>query len=132
MSAIIGGGIVGIPFSMIHTGIPLGSILILCIAAVSVNAGSLYLHCKDLSPTNVESLYELAFVTMGKYSIYVISSLTVVNYTGGIMIYFLVFGDISASFAKQYYGENEDNIWTKNNIYIISLAVVMVPFSLKK
>ena len=56
LSAIVGGGIVGIPFSMIQTGIPLGLVLNILIAVVGVYSGSLFLTCKDLSPTYVESL----------------------------------------------------------------------------
>ena len=53
LSAIIGGGIVGIPYSMYHTGIPAGVFLNLFLGFVSCYAGSLYLHCKDLSESNV-------------------------------------------------------------------------------
>lgn len=73
LSAIVGGGIVGVPYAMIHTGIPCGIILNLAVALCGVYTGYLYLRCKDLSPTYVESLYELGFVTMGKASIYIIS-----------------------------------------------------------
>ena len=45
LSAIVGCGIVGIPFAMIHTGIPLGVILNIVICFFSVYTGYLYLKC---------------------------------------------------------------------------------------
>jgi len=132
LSAIVGGGIVGVPYAMIHTGIPFGIILNLGVALCGVYTGHLYLRCKDLSPTYVESLYELGFVTMGKASIYIIA---VINFTSGIgcmMIYFIVFGDISASLAKSAYPTDIENILTKRFIYVIGIAIVMLPFCLKK
>jgi len=100
LSAIVGGGIVGIPYAMIHTGIPLGVFLNLAVALMGLYTGHLFLRCKDLSPTYVESMYELGFVSMGKASIYFISVITNLSGVGCIMIYFIVFGDIAASLAK--------------------------------
>lgn len=132
LSAIVGGGIVGIPFAMIHTGIPLGLILNIGVAATGTYTGLLYLRCKDLSPTYVESLYELGFVCMGKLAIYVIASAVLISGIGCIMIYFIVFGDVSASLAKQALSSNEDSILTTRLIYVLGLAVVMTPLCLKK
>ena len=103
LSAIIGGGVVGIPFAMIHTGIPSGLILNVLVAMMGWYTGHLYLRCKDISPTYVESLYELGFVSMGSASIYIISTVILVSGIGCIMIYFIVFGDIAASLAKRAY-----------------------------
>ena len=99
LSAIIGGGIVGLPFAMIHTGIPLGVLMNILVGCMGCYTGFLYLRCKDLSPTYVESLYELGFVTLGAASIYVIAILCLISGIGCIMIYFIVFGDIAASLA---------------------------------
>ena len=101
LSAIIGGGIVGIPYAMMQTGIPLGIVLNAAIALFGNYTGRLYLRCKDLSPTYVESMYELGFVSIGSVSIYIISALVLISGIGCIMIYFIVFGDISASLATQ-------------------------------
>ena len=100
LSAIIGGGIVGIPFSMVHTGIPLGLALNAAVAAIGWFTGSLYLKVKDLSPTYVESLFEIGFVTMGKASIYLFSITILVTGSGVTIIYLIVFSDISASLIQ--------------------------------
>ena len=99
MSAIVGGGIVGIPYAMFHTGIPLGLFLNIAVALAGWYTGMLYLRVKDLSPTYVESMYELGFVTMGTLSIYLISVIILISGIGCIMIYFIVFSNISASLA---------------------------------
>ena len=100
LSAIVGGGIVGIPYAMFHTGIPLGVGLNIGVALAGWYTGSLYLRVKDLSPTYVESMYELGFVTMGVASIYLISALILIAGVGCIMIYFIVFSQISVSLAQ--------------------------------
>ena len=132
LSAIIGGGIVGLPFAMIHTGIPLGLALNIIVAAAGCYTGSLYLTCTSLSPTHVESLYELGFVTMGSASIYIISSIILISGIGCIMIYFIVFGDISASLAQEVANPGTDNILIYRSFYVLILAALMTPLCLKK
>jgi len=105
LSTIVGGGIVGLPFSMYHAGIPLGLNLNLLIAIASYYASELYLRAKELTPVPVESLYEIGFVALGSRSIYLISLLTGVSSFGLMMIYFIVFGDTAASLVRQI---NED------------------------
>ena len=90
----------GIPFSMVHTGIPLGLALNATVAAIGWYTGSLYLKVKDLSPTYVESLFEIGFVTMGKASIYLFSITILVTGSGVTIIYLIVFSDISASLIQ--------------------------------
>ena len=84
---------------MFHTGIPLGLLLNIGVSLAGLYTGSLYLKVKDLSPTYIESMYELGFVTMGVFSIYFISTVILISGFGCIMIYFIVFSNISASLA---------------------------------
>lgn len=84
---------------MFHTGIPFGLFLNISVAVVGWYTGTLYLRVKDLSPTYVESLYELGFVTLGVVSVYLISTLIFISGVGCTMIYFIVFSNISASLA---------------------------------
>ena len=102
LSAIVGGGIVGIPYAMFHTGIPLGLVLNIGVALAGWYTGSLYLTVKNLSPTYVESMYELGFVTMGVSSIYLLSFVVLISGGGCIMIYFIVFSNISVSLYETY------------------------------
>ena len=132
LSAIVGGGIVGIPYAMFHTGIPLGLVLNIAVALAGWYTGSLYLRVKDLSPTYVESMYELGFVTMGTISIYLISFIILLSGFGCIMIYFIVFSNIAASLAENAYNDDTDNMLTHRTIYVLILALLMLPICLKK
>lgn len=123
----------GIPFAMFHTGIPLGLFLNFGVALAGWYTGTLYLKIKDMSPTYVESLYEIGFVTMGTSSIYIFSALILISGVGCTMIYFIVFSNISASLAKAIYNDDTvDNILTDKYLYTICLALLMTPLCLKK
>ena len=100
LSAIVGGGIVGVPFSLLHCGVPFGVTLNIIFAILSYLGSLLYLKSKDMVPVHVESLYELGFVSKGTFSIYFISITMLIAGFGVMMIYFIIFGDISASIAK--------------------------------
>ena len=128
----MGGGIVGIPFAMFHTGIPLGLALNVGIAIAGWYTGTLYLKIKDMSPTYVESLYELGFVTMGTASIYVFSVVILISGFGCTLIYFIVFSNISASLAKAGFAEGTENILTDRTIYVLTLALFISPLCFKK
>lgn len=132
LSAIVGGGIVGIPYAMFHTGIPLGVILTIGLALIGLYTGSLYLRIKDLSPTYVESMYELCYVTMGSASIYLLSMIILISGIGCTMIYFIVFSNISRSLALLAFEEGEENMLTDRKFYVLALAVVMTPLCIKK
>ena len=75
LASIIGGGIVGVPFSMEHTGIPLGLILLIVFGFCAYYASVLYFETKLLSPHRINSLYEMSFVVLGKSSIYLVASI---------------------------------------------------------
>ena len=132
LSTIVGGGIVGIPYAILQTGIPLGVALNFGVAIGGWYTGSLYLKVKDMSPTYVESLYELGFVTMGTSFIYFYSVLVILYGTGCTILYFIVFSNISASLAKAMLDEGTENMWTQRTIYVVCLAVLMAPLCLKK
>ena len=132
LSSIVGGGIVGIPFAMIHTGIPLGLGINITVAAAGCYTGTLYLTVKDLSPTYVESMYEMGFVTMGRASIYLIATIILVSGVGCTMIYLIVFGEISASLALSVVESGTENIFTGRTFYVLILAAAMTPLCLKK
>ena len=73
----------------------------LAMASICFYSGYLLLLAKKMSPTHVESMYELGFLTMGKCSIYFISITILISLFGCMMIYFIIFGDISASIVVQ-------------------------------
>ena len=49
LSTIVGGGVVGLPYSFYHTGIPMGIILNLVFTALTLYSCILYIKAKDLA-----------------------------------------------------------------------------------
>ena len=70
----IGAGIVAMPYAFYHLGLGLGLFAIAVTAFVSWMAVILMLKAKDLSPRHYESLYELAYLVMGRSAIFAICS----------------------------------------------------------
>ena len=130
LSAIVGGGIVGVPFSLLHCGIPVGFVLNIIFSFLSYFSSFLYLKSKDMVPVHVESLYEIGFVSMGTASIYFISITMIIAGFGVMMIYFIIFGDISASIAKAII--NDENFFTTRLCYVTVLSASMIPLVLQK
>ena len=70
----VGAGIVAMPYAFYHLGLGLGLLAIAVTAFVSWMAVILMLKAKDLSPRHYESLYELAYLVMGRSAIFAICS----------------------------------------------------------
>ena len=136
LSTIIGGGIVGLPFSMIHTGIPAGLILNLFMMTSVWYGSVLYFSTIQLVPIPVESLYEIGFVVLGRRSIFLISIILVLGSYGLIMIYFIVFGDTFSSIVRNIcYPDqalDQNNIFTSRLFYVVTLGVALTPVILRK
>jgi len=50
VSTIVGGGIVGVPYSLLHAGIPFGIFLHIIVAISCSYSCTLYIYAKDLIP----------------------------------------------------------------------------------
>ena len=133
ISTIIGGGIVGIPFSLLHAGIPFGMFLNMVIAISASLSCKLYVGAKDLMTVPVESLFEIGFLLWGRKSIYIISVIIWLASTGLMMIYFIVFGDISRSIVKQlFYDSTTSNALTHRWLYVLILGLCLLPLVIMK
>jgi amino acid permease len=92
LSTVIGAGIVGVPFSMYQTGIPLGIVINIAIALGMQYSCLLYFEAKKLVPVPINSIYELSYVNMGRGSIFLVSTIQGIQCSGQNVIYFIVFG----------------------------------------
>lgn len=97
ISTILGGGIVALPWSFYMLGIYPAIIMMIMMAALTVNSTVLYLKAKDLTPGKPESIYELGYILMKRSSIFLISGILTLNGLGMCMIYFIIFGNTIGS-----------------------------------
>ena len=132
ISTIIGGGIVGLPFAFIHTGIPIGLVSLVFVAILSISQCDMLVTVKEMVPGNYESLYELGFMMMGTPAIYIIAVCQVLGSFGFELIYFIIIGDICKSFAEQSMEESESSIFKTRGLYVIIFGIGLFPFIIKK
>jgi len=84
-------------------------------------------------PDRPESFYEVGFMLYRRFSIFYISFIMFVNSFGLIVVYFIVFGDISISLHKAVTGDEDDDlILNQRYPYIIVLCSSLVPLIIKK
>lgn len=132
LSTCVGGGIVGIPWSMYQTGIPLGLLINAVVACAVQYSCLLYLEAKNNVPIPLNSIYELSYVSLGRPSIFVVSTLQFISASGLNIIYFIVFGDAGASCVKSLFYPKTDNFLTCRQCYILILGALMVVPLLQK
>jgi amino acid permease len=93
----------------------------------------LYLAGKDLMPVVVNSHYETGYLTIGRASIYMICFINLVGGFGLMMIYFIVFGDTTASIIHQLCYPNTSNFLTTKACYVLILGLCLAyPVSKKQ
>ena len=93
----IGGGIVGMPFAIYNCGAILGVSIIVIFALITQVSVILMLHTKDLTPRKYESLYEIGYILMGRWSIFIICAVLFMTNFGTVVLYFIIFGDTLGS-----------------------------------
>ena len=86
----------------------------------------LYLAGKDKMPVTVNSHYETGYLTIGRASIYMIFTINLIGGFGLMMIYFIVFGDTTASIVHMLFYPNTSNFLTTRACYVIVLGLCLV------
>ena len=133
LSTIIGGGIVGLPYSYLILGLPLAIFLNVAFVLTTRASGTLYLAAKDAIPDKPESLYEIGYMTYGRPAIFVIAGICLLNSFGLMMIYFIVFSDTTGQLVGSFVGlELNDVYYTSRYFYALILAALLIPIILKK
>lgn len=133
ISTIIGGGIVGMPYSMLHFGFPLAIVFNVLAVMVTIASGTMYLAIKDTIPDRPESLYEIGYMLLRRKSIFIIATITSILSFGLMMIYFIVFGDTAAQLIGAVIGEDyNESPYSSRWLYVIVLAGVLIPVILQK
>lgn len=73
VSTIIGGGIVGLPYAVLHLGLVVGISLNFIVCGITHGSAVLYLHLRELIPGTPNSLYEIGYMLQGRKSIYYVA-----------------------------------------------------------
>jgi amino acid permease len=123
LSTIIGGGIVGIPYSMYHTGIPMGLLLNIVAALSCQYSCVLLLGAQQNVPIQTNSIFELGYIVKGKLTIYLYGFLLILFSFGLMLIYFIVFGEVAAGCIKSLFYPETDNFLTNKVCYILILGI---------
>jgi len=61
----------------------------------------LYLRTKDLTPRKYESVYEISYLLTGKAGIAVVIGIQIAVTLGGMILYYMVLGDIIGALIGQ-------------------------------
>lgn len=78
-------------------------------------------------------MFELGYLTLGTSSIYLTAILTGSLGFGSLLIYFVIFGDISISLAQQTFAKGqEDSIFLTRWFYVVLLGALLVPVCFKR
>ena len=77
-------------------------------------------------------MYEIGFLTIGRGSIFWIAFILFVNSFGLLIIFFSVFGANCGNLFKQLSGAADDDFGSGKIGWILGLAVLCLPFVLRK
>lgn len=101
IAANIGGGILGLPYAFYHLGLFYGIISCVIVAILSHLSTIMHLKTKDLTPRRYESVYEIAFLLMGRPSIFFVCIIMFLANMGSIIMYYIIIGDTMSSLTTQ-------------------------------
>lgn len=129
VGTIIGGGIVGIPFATLQTGIWLVLIVHFLNFVWGIYSVSLLLEAKDIS--GLSSFSELGYYCFGRASIFIINGLIVLAQGGMPIVYFMIVGDIGNGLLEKIDGIN-GTFWSSRQFSILVVAILLFFFAIKK
>ena len=122
------------PLALYNLGVPIGIALNLGVIFVTHLSSRMYLALRQNVPDQPDSLYEIGYMTIGRGSIFFLSSVFLINAVGLCLIYFIVFGDTGAIMVASFVeDENYGTVWwTSRWPYTMFLAVILLPIVLMK
>ena len=95
ISTLIGAGIIALPYAFVQGGPIFSTFFHLFMAASLMTSAALYFKTKD--NLGYESLAELAFLCLGRLSVFVISTVFAFTCFFVILLYTILFSDIGIS-----------------------------------
>ena len=101
VAANIGGGILGMPFALYHLGLYAGLAACLVLAFLNHYSNMMYLKVKDMTPRRNESIYEIAYLLIGRPSIFFVCIVMFLSNYGCCLMYYMVIGQTIYSLILQ-------------------------------
>ncbi|CDW86951.1 UNKNOWN [Stylonychia lemnae] len=136
ISTIIGAGIVSLPYVILKAGYLFG--IFLHITVIMILMFVTHLLLKARQNLGLESFGEIAYICLGRPSIFIINFVITAATSLIVTMYALLFSKICVSFAQSLFGDtsNSDNPFeqmiTMRFFYVILLYIILMPFVLKK
>jgi amino acid permease len=115
------------PYAFLHLGVPGATVTCLVGAWATHVSCRLFLAARDTIPANIQSYFELGFALYGRASIYYISAIIGLYAWGLMVIYFIVFADITKSLVTQLMLSDKPSFFTSRSCYCIILALALFP-----
>lgn len=129
IGTIIGGGVVGLPYAVLKTGLIFGLILNVANAVGGIYAVKLLIRAKNI--TGLASYSELGFACFGRASIFVINALVALATAGMPIAYFMIFGHICGPLLEEIFG-SDSSFWTSSQFSQIILGILLFYFCIQK
>ena len=92
----ISGEIIALPYAIYHMGIYLSITTLVITAFLSHISSMMYLKVKDLAPLHLQSSYELAYLLVGRWAVYLVCIVQYFLNYGTIVLYYSIIGDTVA------------------------------------
>ena len=103
VAGTIGGEMVAIPYAIHHLGLYLSIGTIIAVATVSHLSNMMYLKVKDLTPCQHESIYELAYLLLGRPAIYIVCIVQyLLNFTS-MVLYYIIIADTASNIFSHFF-----------------------------
>jgi len=126
VNTIVGAGIIGIPYALKESGLVMGLILILVVAVLTDKSLRMLIETgKSVDATSYERLMEAVFGRPG--FVFISMNMLIMSY-GAMVCYMLIIKDTFPTLL----GYEDDDIWAKRQILIVSSFIVILPLSMQR
>ncbi|CAI2366278.1 unnamed protein product [Moneuplotes crassus] len=129
ISIRVSGGVIGISYAAEHIGFTLMFILQALYLPLGVLSCWMLLRAKDI--TGRASFSDLGIYSYGKAGIYIFNFLIALGNLGFVIIFLIVFGDISSNLLQRL-GVDENSFWTTRLCTQGSLSIILLYLMLQK
>lgn len=75
---------------------------LVAVAIFSHISNMMYLKVKDLTPCRHESIYELAYLLLGRWAIYVVCTVQYLLNFSSIVLYYIIIGDTTSNLFSHF------------------------------